>query len=77
MSRPDSHIDNLNNLRGKALSYKEKIDNLDQSYLLKSITKALCSIGDREKEKLLQTRFWMTSHERKFQSPSYFFSHFV
>lgn len=66
MARPGSHIENLNNLRGKALimsflrtlpSYKQKIDNLDQSYLLKSISKVLCSIDDREKEKLLQTRF--------------------
>lgn len=66
MARPGSYIENLNNLREKgpimsflrALpSYKEKFDNLDQSNLLKSISKALCSIDDRDKEKLLQTRF--------------------
>lgn len=66
MARPGSHTNNLSNLRRKAHiisflrtlpSCKEKFNKLDQSYLLKSIIKALCSIDDWEKEKLLQTRF--------------------
>lgn len=86
MARPVSQIDCLNNLRGKAQimtflrtlpSYKEKHDILGQSSLLKSISKALHSIDDREKEKLLQTRFWMTSQKRKLQPLSFLFSHFV